>query len=119
MEAPMADHCIFCKIINKKLPAKLVHEDDQLIVFMDINPQAPSHMLIVPKIHINSLNELQPEHAQLLGHAVFVAKDIAKEWGIADGGWRLVANCGDDAGQSVYHVHFHMLGGKQMSGHMA
>jgi len=115
----MAEHCIFCKIINKKLPAKLVHEDDQVIVFMDINPQATTHLLIVPKLHINSLNEIQPEHASLIGHAVLVAKDIAKELGLAEDGWRLVANCGEDAGQSVYHVHFHMLGGKNMNSQMA
>jgi histidine triad (HIT) family protein len=115
----MSDQCVFCKIINKEIPASLVHEDDTVVVFKDLNPQAPVHLLVVPKVHIPSLNDLQPEHSQLLGHALLVASDVAKHEGLAEDGWRLVVNCGDGARQTVFHLHIHLLGGRLLSGQMA
>ena len=115
----MSEQCIFCKIIGKQIPSSIVHEDEQVIAFRDINPQAPTHLLIVPKVHIPSLNELSLEHAAILGHISMVAKSLARESGLAESGWRLVINCGAGAGQTVFHLHVHLLGGRPMSGQMA
>jgi len=115
----MSDQCIFCGIINKRIPSAIVHEDEFVIAFRDISPQAPVHLLIVPKIHIPSLNELSQEHSATLGHIYLVARKLAAESGLAETGWRLVVNCGADACQTVFHLHVHLLGGRQMSGQMA
>jgi len=115
----MSDQCIFCKIINKQIPSAIVYEDELVVAFRDINPQAPVHLLIVPKIHIPSLNELLPEHSAILGHIHLAATSLAKESGLAETGWRLVVNCGAEACQTVFHLHVHLLGGRQMSGQMA
>jgi len=110
--------CLFCKIAAKQIPASLVHEDDLVVAFRDIAPQVPTHVLIVPKAHLAGLDALQPEHKELVGHIALVAQRLAGELGIATSGYRLVANCGPDAGQTVFHLHFHLLGGRQMGGRM-
>ncbi|HSW70090.1 MAG TPA: histidine triad nucleotide-binding protein [Gammaproteobacteria bacterium] len=106
--------CLFCKIASGEIPAKLIYEDPQVIAFDDINPQAPHHKLIIPRKHIATLNELSVEDNALLGHMVQAAKKIAVELGIAEEGYRLVMNCNSGAGQSVFHIHAHLLGGRQM-----
>jgi len=106
--------CIFCKIAEKKIPAKIVHEDDLSVAFEDINPQAPVHVLIIPKKHIPTLLDLKTEDDQLIGHLIRVANRIAKERGISERGFRIITNCNKDAGQSVYHIHIHLLGGRIM-----
>lgn len=106
--------CIFCKIANGEIPAKLVYEDDQIAAFHDLEPQAPVHILIIPKAHIDSLDHTKPEDIQTLGWLMLKIKDIAKELGIKNG-YRIVSNCGEDALQSVEHLHFHLLGKRKMS----
>ena len=106
--------CLFCKIINGDIPSAKVYEDDKVYAFRDIEPQAPVHILIIPKEHIASANELTEENASVVGHIFAVAAKIAKEEGIADGGYRIVNNCGEDGGQTVGHLHFHMLGGRSL-----
>lgn len=105
---------LFMKIIGREIPADIVHEDDELLAFRDIDPQAPVHVLIVPKRKIATLNELQPEDAGLIGRMTLAAKQIAADEGLAADGYRLVFNCNDQGGQSVYHIHLHLLGGRQM-----
>jgi len=107
--------CLFCKIINRDIPGSIVYEDDRVLAFNDINPQAPTHVLVVPKRHIASLNELQPGDDQILGELVRRAAAIAKERGISAGGFRTVFNTNSDAGQTVFHIHLHLLGGRSMS----
>ena len=106
--------CLFCKIIAGDIPSNKVYEDDKVYAFRDIEPQAPVHILIIPKEHIASANELTEENASVVGHIFAVAAKIAKEEGIADGGYRIVNNCGQDGGQTVGHLHFHMLGGRSL-----
>ena len=106
--------CLFCKIIAGDIPSAKVYEDDKVYAFRDIEPQAPVHILIIPKEHIASANELTEENASVVGHIFSVAAKIAKEEGIADGGYRIVNNCGQDGGQTVGHLHFHMLGGRSL-----
>lgn len=106
--------CLFCKIIAGDIPSVKVYEDDKVFAFRDIEPQAPTHILIIPKEHIASANELTEENASIVGHIFAVAAKIAKEEGIADGGYRIVNNCGEDGGQTVKHLHFHMLGGRSL-----
>jgi histidine triad (HIT) family protein len=108
--------CLFCKIARKEIPAAVVHEDEELLAFKDIFPQAPVHLLIIPKAHYSGLNGLRPEAAPALGRIPFVAAQLAKDHGVADSGWRLVSNVGEDGGQSVFHLHFHLLGGKPLGG---
>lgn len=106
---------IFSKIINKEIPADIVFESDNILAFKDINPQAPVHILIIPKIEISKVTDLNgKEHASLLGEMIDVANKLAKDMGIAEDGFRLVFNCGDNGGQEVYHLHLHLLGGRQM-----
>ena len=107
--------CLFCKIIAGDIPSAKVYEDDKVYAFRDIGPQAPVHVLIVPKEHIASANELTEENASIVGHIFAVAAKIAKDEGIADGGYRIVNNCGQDGGQTVGHLHFHMLGGRSLA----
>jgi histidine triad (HIT) family protein len=107
--------CLFCKIVKKEIPAKILFEDEHLVAFSDVNPQAPTHALIIPKRHIVSLNEATPADAELLGRLVIAAQRVASEAKISDSGWRLVVNNGAHAGQSVFHVHVHVLGGRAMA----
>jgi len=109
----MAD-CLFCKIVRREIPASLVYEDERVLAFNDINPQAPTHVLIVPKRHIDSLNELSTEDDRLVGELVRRASAIAGERGLAAGGYRTVFNTNRDAGQTVFHIHLHLLGGRAM-----
>jgi histidine triad (HIT) family protein len=105
--------CIFCKIAEGKIPAKVVKEDDRAIAFRDLNPQAPTHVLIIPRKHIASLDVLDDGDAALVGHLFVVAKQIAKAEGLTDG-WRTVFNVGAHAGQTVFHIHLHLLGGRSL-----
>jgi histidine triad (HIT) family protein len=107
----MAD-CLFCKIVAGEIPGTIVHQDDRLVAFRDINPQAPLHVLIVPRRHIASLNELSADDDALVGEMVRRAAALAREHGHADRGYRTVFNCNADAGQTVFHVHLHVLGGR-------
>ncbi len=106
--------CLFCKIIKREIPGSIVYEDDRLLAFNDINPQAPTHVLLVPKRHIESLNDLAPGDDQIVGELARRAAAIAKERGIAAGGYRVVFNTNRDAGQTVFHIHLHLLGGRSM-----
>ncbi len=106
--------CLFCKMIAGEIPTDVVYQDEHVFAFRDINPQAPLHVLIVPRIHIATLNDLQPDHNQLVGHLFVAAKKIATDEGVADSGYRTVINCNAEAGQSVYHIHLHLLAGRQM-----
>ena len=109
----MAD-CLFCRIISKDIPASIVYEDDRLLAFTDINPQAPLHALVVPKRHIDSLNALAPEDDGLVGEMVRRAAAIARDKGFADRGFRTVFNTNAEAGQTVFHIHLHVLAGRGM-----
>lgn len=106
--------CLFCSIIEGKIPAQKVYEDDNCIAFRDIKPQAPTHVLIVPRKHIPTLNDLKPEDAELVGRLFLVAKQIATSEGVADAGYRTVFNCNAAAGQAVFHIHLHLLGGRNL-----
>ena len=105
---------IFSKIIAGEIPASIVFQDAQVTAFKDINPAAPIHILIVPNVEIANANEVLPEHEQMLGHMFVVAKQVAQEQGIAESGYRLIINNGNDAGQEVYHLHMHLLGGRRL-----
>jgi len=107
---------IFSKIINHELPADIVYEDDAVMAFRDINPQAPVHVLVIPKIEIATVNDIKPEQAELVGKMVLVAQKIATDEGIAEDGFRLVINCNRHGCQEVFHLHLHLLGGRQMRG---
>jgi histidine triad (HIT) family protein len=104
--------CIFCEIADGRRPSRTIHSDDRLVAFHDIRPQAPVHVLVVPRRHVTSLLDLGPDDDGLVGAMVREARDLARELGLADRGFRLVMNCGDDAGYSVYHIHLHLLGGR-------
>ena len=110
----MAD-CLFCKVVSRAIPASIVYEDERMLAFNDINPQAPTHVLVIPKKHIGSLNELSPEDDALVGELVRRASSIARERGLSAGGYRTVFNTNRDAGQTVFHVHLHLLGGRSMT----
>mgnify|MGYP001444973954 CR=1 FL=1 len=107
--------CLFCKIAEGTIPSRKVYEDDRVVAFHDIQPQAPVHLLVIPRKHIASLNEASPEDAATLGHALLTAQRIAKEAGLEESGYRVVNNCGGDAGQIVFHIHLHVLGGEKLS----
>ncbi len=109
----MAD-CIFCMIAGKQIPTNIAYEDDKIICFHDAEPQAPVHVLIIPKKHIASLDDVTEEDKELLGYILLKVKDIAKELGL-ENGYRLVSNCGEDAFQTVKHLHFHLLGKRKMT----
>jgi histidine triad (HIT) family protein len=106
--------CVFCKIVNKELPAKVVYEDDLVMAFHDINPQAPVHILIVPKEHIPTVNDLEEKHKELIGHIFLVARKIAQDMGFAEKGYRILVNCNRDGGQEIYHIHYHLFAGKPL-----
>ena len=107
--------CLFCRIIAGEIPASKVYEDDQVVAFNDINPQAPMHVLVVPRTHIATTNDLDPSHDALVGAMVRRGAALAAERGYADGGYRTVFNCNADAGQTVFHIHLHVLGGRKMT----
>ncbi len=106
--------CLFCKIRDGAIPAKQVYQDDRALAFRDVNPQAPTHILIIPRQHISSLNELDEADAALIGHLHMVAAKLAREEGVAESGYRTLFNTGANAGQSVFHLHLHLLGGRQL-----
>jgi histidine triad (HIT) family protein len=107
--------CLFCKIIEKKIPATITHEDELSLVFEDINPKAPVHLLIVPKKHITDIHSIVLADRELIGHLFYVAKTIASRYGLQKRGYRMVINNGQDAGQSVFHIHLHVLSGRTFS----
>jgi histidine triad (HIT) family protein len=107
---------IFSKIIKRELPADIVYEDDQVLAFRDINPQAPTHVLVIPKIEIATVNDIRPDQAELVGRMVLAAQKIAADAGIAEDGYRLVINCNGHGCQEVFHLHLHLLGGRQLRG---
>jgi histidine triad (HIT) family protein len=110
----MATDCLFCRIRDGEIPSRKVHEDEQVFAFEDINPQAPTHVLVAPRSHIASLNEVGPSDRELVGHLVAVAARIARDRGHAEAGYRTVFNCNRDAGQTVFHLHLHLLAGRAL-----
>ena len=106
--------CIFCKIAAGEIPCKKAYEDDRIVAFYDLDPQAPTHILLIPKEHISSAMEITEENSGIIGHIYAVAAQLAKEQGL-DNGFRIVNNCGADGGQTVHHIHFHLLGGRSMA----
>ncbi|MGB9660887.1 MAG: histidine triad nucleotide-binding protein [Moorellaceae bacterium] len=106
--------CIFCKIIAGELPAEMVYQDEYVVAFKDIRPVAPVHILLVPRKHIPDLTAITEEDAKIIGHLHLVAVNLAREQGLADRGFRLVNNCKQEGGQVIYHLHFHLLGGRQL-----
>ena len=109
------EDCLFCKIIEGRIPSDKVYEDDDVLAFRDINPQAPVHVLIIPKRHISGADKLERSDDALLGKLVDVANRLAAELGVSGTGYRLISNIGDDAGQSVHHLHIHLIGGKRLN----
>jgi histidine triad (HIT) family protein len=107
--------CVFCRIAAREIPSDIVHESATLVAFRDLNPQAPVHLLLIPKEHIASVADVEQRHGDLLADLMQAATHLAKAEGIADGGWRLLSNVGEDGGQTVFHLHFHMLGGRSMT----
>jgi histidine triad (HIT) family protein len=106
--------CIFCKIVAREIPSPLLYEDSEIIAFNDITPKAPHHMLIIPKAHIATLNDAIDTHQALLGKMMLVAKQLAHELGVAEDGYRVLMNCNEGGGQAVFHIHLHLLAGRQM-----
>ncbi len=110
--------CLFCKIAAGQIPSNIVYEDDKILAFRDIAPQAPTHILLIPRAHISGMQDITAENSALIAHIFQVIPEIAKAEGLA-GGYRVISNCGPDAGQSVQHLHFHLLGGKALPLEMA
>ena len=111
----MSEDCLFCKIANGDIPAEIVYQDDRLVAFKDINPQAPTHLLVIPRSHIATLNELSAEHDTVVGDMVRRASLIAQNLGHGKTGYRTVLNCNADGGQTVFHIHLHLLAGRPMT----
>ena len=111
----MSGDCLFCRIASGDQPATLVFEDDDVVAFEDINPQAPTHVLVIPREHLESINDLSAEYTELAGRIVTVCREIAESRGLASNGYRVVINCGSDGGQMVPHLHAHLLAGRQMT----
>jgi len=107
--------CIFCKIANKEIPSDCVYETENIIAFRDLNPQAPVHILIVPKVHIASMNDVNSENSAVVSEIFETVNKIAEQEGIKDSGYRVISNCGEDGCQSVQHLHFHLVGGRKLS----
>lgn len=112
------ENCLFCKIVKGDIPSTKVYEDEKILAFRDIAPMAPTHILVIPKAHIGSVNEVNAENADIVAHIFTVIPKIAAAEGLTNG-YRVVSNCGPDAGQTVHHLHFHILGGKLLSTEMA
>lgn len=107
--------CLFCRIIKREIPSKIAYEDEECLAFEDISPKAPTHLLLIPKIHIPTLNDISDKDRDLMGHLMLVVSKLAKERGLDKKGYRLNANCMESAGQSVFHIHFHILGGRNFA----
>lgn len=107
--------CLFCKIIEGNIPADIVFENDDVLAFRDVNPHAPTHILIIPRIHISTTNDLTENHELIMGRLFSAAKIIAAQEGVSDDGYRMVVNCNEKAGQTVFHIHMHLLAGRSMS----
>lgn len=107
--------CLFCKIVKREIPAEIVYEDEQVLAFNDINPQAPTHILIIPKQHIATLNDIEERDQALVGRLPLTAARLAAERGFAEDGYRVVMNCNDQGGQTVYHIHMHLMGGRRFT----
>lgn len=114
-EAGQASECLFCRIAAKEVPADIVHASDRVVAFRDINPQAPTHILLISRDHLDSAAAITDDHADLLAEIVQAAGHLARAENVDESGWRLVTNVGPNAGQSVQHLHFHLLGGRRMS----
>lgn len=106
--------CIFCKIVNGEIPSKKLYEDDRVLAFYDISPEAPVHFLVIPKEHIQSVNELNEKNADIISHIFLVINKLVRELNISESGYRIVNNCGKDGGQTVDHMHFHVLGQRDL-----
>ena len=106
--------CLFCKFVTGEIKPNVVYEDDEVLAFRDVNPQAPTHILVIPKHHIATLNDLRPEDAELIGKLHLAAQKVAENEGIAEPGYRTLINCNAEAGQTVFHIHLHLLGGRPM-----
>ncbi len=106
--------CLFCKMVRGEIAPKKVYEDERVLAFRDINPQAPTHVLVIPREHIATINDLRPEHAALVGGLYLAAQEVARLEGLTGSGYRTVMNCGRDAGQAVFHIHLHVLGGREL-----
>jgi histidine triad (HIT) family protein len=111
----MDQGCLFCRIASREVPAEILHVSDAIVAFRDIDPKAPTHILLIPRAHIGSIGEIRDRHAAMLAELMRVAGHLARAEGVDKSGWRLVANTGPDAGQSVHHVHFHLLGGRALA----
>jgi histidine triad (HIT) family protein len=111
----MTSDCLFCKIANRDIPANIVHEDEWVLAFEDVSPQAPVHNLIIPKKHISTINDIGPDDKTLIGHMVLTAQKLAAENSLTEPGYRLVMNCNQDGGQTVFHIHLHIMGGRQLT----
>ena len=107
--------CIFCKIVNGDIPSETIYQDDDVLVFRDLGPQAPVHVLAIPKKHISTINDIQPADAELIGKLYLAAQNVAKAEGMDDSGYRCVMNCNDDGGQTVHHIHLHILGKRKLT----
>ena len=113
-EDRQASDCLFCRIAAREVDADIVHESDNVVAFRDVNPQAPTHILLIPKDHVASAAEVAEDHGDMLAELIRSAAHLARAEGLEDHGWRLVTNVGEDAGQSVQHLHFHLIGGRPM-----
>ena len=111
----MSSDCLFCKILAGEIPADLVYESETAVAFRDINPKAPTHVLVIPRKHISTINDIEPDDQEIIGSLYTAAKEIAAQAGIADDGYRAVMNCNEDAGQSVFHIHLHVMGGRVLA----
>jgi histidine triad (HIT) family protein len=107
--------CLFCKIANHDIPSDIVYEDERVVAFNDINPQAPVHSLIIPRKHISTINDIETADESLVGYLVSIAKNLAKENDLSEPGYRIVMNCNQQGGQTVFHIHLHLLGGRQLT----
>lgn len=114
----MGKDCIFCKIVAGKIPATILYQDERVFALRDIEPKAPTHLLVIPREHIPTVADLGDEQRDLVAHLIYVASELAKKEGVAVSGYRLVINCGREGGQQVPHLHLHLLGGRQMTGEM-
>ena len=112
----MVEECLFCRIISREIPSDVVYQDDEFLAFKDIHPQAPTHILVIPKVHFDSLVEISDQQEKLMGRLVIIAKKLAEKEGLAKNGYRLVLNCGAEGGQVVPHLHLHLIGGRKLNG---
>lgn len=108
------EDCLFCKIINGDVPSEKIYETEDVLVFKDIHPVAPVHVLVVPKIHIKNMNEITKQNSEIIAHIYEVISEVANNLGISENGYRVICNCGEDGGQVVHHLHYHLLGGKHL-----